>query len=640
MAIKLGSSGISKLYLGSTEATKVYLGSVEVYPAYTGFAFSVDTTKPAGTLSTQFQLPLISSGTISMDVDWGDGTTDTITTYNQAETLHTYSTSGTYNIEITNEVRGWQFNNSGDRQKITNIYKWGDFNFTDNKVFYGCKYMTCTATDVPTISTTDLQWALANCEILDFDATGWNVSLVTNFNYTFFFMMKLVGTGFDTLDMSSAQFMTATFFYDLKFNGNIGAWNLASLASVNQTFQNCPLLNPNLVNWSFPNLTTFNRMFQYCTSFTGQGVSNWNVSNVTNMNAAFNGCTNFDQNLSSWDINQVTNFSYILFNTGLSTANYDALLVSWEAQAPQINMTPSFGSSTYTLGSAAATARASLISTYGWTITDGGGIANLFTFSVNTANAGTLSTQFQLPLFSSGAISMDVDWGDGTTDTITSYNQAETLHTYASSGTYTISIENEVRGWRFNNSGDKAKIIGISNWGDFNFTNDKSFYGCLNMTCSATDAPTISATNITYSFHSCYQFNGTVNNWDVSSVINIHGIFYDCPAFNQPVNNWDTGSIISLANIFYNCQNFDQDISSWDVADVTNAFWFMQGPNPVTLSVANYDALLIGWENQIVQNGLSIYFGNSKYTLGSAAATARASLISTYGWTITDGGGI
>jgi len=35
---------------------------------------------------------------------------------------------------------------------------------------------------------------------------------------------------------------------------------------------------------------------------------------------------------------------------------------------------------------------------------------------------------------------------------------------------------------------------------------------------------------------------------------------------------------------------------------------------------------------------INIRFGNSQYTGGGAAATARASLISNFGWGITDGG--
>jgi hypothetical protein len=234
-----------------------------------------------------------------------------------------------------------------------------------------------------------------------------------------------------------------------------------------------------------------------------------------------------------------------------------------------------------------------------------------FTFTVNTANAGvSTSTQFQLPLVSSGAISMDVDWGDSTSDTITTYNQAETLHTYSVSGTYTIAITNEVRGWKFDGAGDDEKILDISKWGEFNFTNNRSFRACSILTCSATDIPTISSADISWSFNSCYGFNGIMDGWNVSSVTNMMGLFGNMPVF-------------------------DQDLSSWDIDQVTNFNYFLSNS---TLSTTNYDALLISWEAQAPNSGLSPNFGSSTYTGGGTAATARASLISTYGWTITDGG--
>ena len=83
--------------------------------------------------------------------------------------------------------------------------------------------------------------------------------------------------------------------------------------------------------------------------------------------------TPFDQDISGWDITSVTNMSgFMTGNTAFSTANYDALLVAWEAQTPQSNISVSFGDAQYTSGSSAETARTSLINTYNWTISDGG----------------------------------------------------------------------------------------------------------------------------------------------------------------------------------------------------------------------------------------------------------------------------
>jgi len=59
----------------------------------------------------------------------------------------------------------------------------------------------------------------------------------------------------------------------------------------------------------------------------------------------------------------------------LSSAEYDALLIAWEAQFPTGNtFTLDAKASKYTLGGAAEAARTSLINTYGITIIDGGGI--------------------------------------------------------------------------------------------------------------------------------------------------------------------------------------------------------------------------------------------------------------------------
>tara|TARA_R110000751_G_scaffold282907_1_gene386196 strand:- start:282 stop:1064 length:783 start_codon:yes stop_codon:yes gene_type:complete len=237
-----------------------------------------------------------------------------------------------------------------------------------------------------------------------------------------------------------------------------------------------------------------------------------------------------------------------------------------------------------------------------------------FTFSVNTATTGsTTSTQFQMPFKNIGFTTVDVDWGDGNTDTITTWNQAETLHTYSSSGIYTIKIANVVNGFAFNNGGDKAKINIVSNCGQLNINTLGAFFGCLNMTWTATDSPTIGTTDLGSTFRGCTAFNGNINNWDVSSVTNLFAFMYEANSFTGALDGWDIGSVTSIG-------------------------YFANG---ATITTDNYDALLVSWEGQSPFVGLTnVNFGNSTFSLGTAADTARASLVSTYNWTITDGGGI
>ena len=92
------------------------------------------------------------------------------------------------------------------------------------------------------------------------------------------------------------------------------------------------------------------------------------------------------------------------------------------------------------------------------------------------------------------------------------------------------------------------------------------------------------------------------------------------------------GSATNITSMLRNTP-FDQDLGSWNVSTIDHATNFLAGG---TLSTSNYDSLLQGWAPQSVNNGVSISFGNSRYSAGSAAS-ARSTLVSK-GWTITDGG--
>lgn len=285
-----------------------------------------------------------------------------------------------------------------------------------------------------------------------------------------------------------------------------------------------------------------------------------------------------------------------------------------------------------------------------------------FIFTVDTTQSGTsASDQFTLPLTTSTGLDCFVFWGDGSYDNITSHTAPEVTHTYPSGGTYTINITGNLLGWQFSAGGDKLKMGEIQNWGALNISVNAGFDGCTNMTCIATDAPSITTTSLQVYFRNCTNFNGAIGNWDTSNVTDMTTMFRDAEAFNQNIGSWDTSnvtdmtamfrstnsfnqnigswdtsSVTTMFRMFYESNAFDQDISSWDINQVINFGGFMQ--RATGLSTTNYDALLVGWEAQAPTSGININFGGSKYTAGSAAATARQSLIDNYSWTITDGG--
>ena len=312
---------------------------------------------------------------------------------------------------------------------------------------------------------------------------------------------------------------------------------------------------------------------------------------------------------------------------------------------------------------------------------------NQFVFTIdteNTSSGSSLNTQFMMPLVSSGSYNATVNWGDGSSDTITSYNQQEVTHTYSSAGQYEISIEGTLQGWQFNNAGDRLKMLDVKQWGVLDLSTERAFYGCTNLDVSATDAPTVSSTTFQYMFRECTNFNGAIGNWDISTVTNTDRCFMQCTTFNQPLNNWnvsnvtdmqfmlsscpsfdqdlnswDTSNVENMSGLFFNslqfngdiyswdttnvenmffmlnnCDLFDQSLAAWNIANVSNFTGFMQ--NATGLSTSNYDATLIAWAAGVVDTGININFGGSQYS--TTGGPARQSLIDDDGWTITDGG--
>ena len=264
----------------------------------------------------------------------------------------------------------------------------------------------------------------------------------------------------------------------------------------------------------------------------------------------------------------------------------------------------------------------------------GGGAETDFVFTVDTTIAGSSGTgKFAVPISGTSG-SYDIDWGDGNSDT----GQTGTItHTYSSSAVYTIKISGSPTRFTFGNGGDKLKLNNISNWGVFVGDLSAAFYGCSNMTCSATDTPTITGTSLVNMFRNCSLFNGDISRWDVSGVTNFQTSFFNCSVFNQDLSSWDVSNGTSLKQMFQGATVFNQDLGSWDVSSCTNFTNFLLSATNLTFSSSNLDSIYNGWSTLSLSANESISFGSAKYT--SAASAGRTVLTSApNNWTITDGG--
>jgi surface protein len=198
--------------------------------------------------------------------------------------------------------------------------------------------------------------------------------------------------------------MSEMFSYATVFNGNVSSWNTIRVTNMFGMFDRAYNFNQDLSGWNTSNVTIMRAMFIEASSFN-QPIGGWNTSSVTNMLSMFSSATSFNQNISSWNTSSVQNMASMFssatsFNqdlgtwsiasltdatsmfdqSGLSSNNYNNLLVGWAAE-PTIQSSVPFGALTtsgavttgiYYTTFAARNARNVLTNTYGWTITDGG----------------------------------------------------------------------------------------------------------------------------------------------------------------------------------------------------------------------------------------------------------------------------
>ncbi len=83
----------------------------------------------------------------------------------------------------------------------------------------------------------------------------------------------------------------------------------------------------------------------------------------------------FNQNLGGWNVGALVNADGMFSGVTLSTDNYDALLIGWDAQTLQTSVNFDGGISKYSIGESA---RNHMINSDLWTITDGGKECNVF----------------------------------------------------------------------------------------------------------------------------------------------------------------------------------------------------------------------------------------------------------------------
>lgn len=617
------------------------------------------------TADESISLQLDSATTYNFLVDWGDGSSDTIIAYNQAETTHMYEVAGEHTVRITGSMPVFRQLWETELTHLKKIIQLGAVGWTYlSGLTYDCPSLVSVNTAPCDVSGVEYIYYMiygVGANLKDVNISGLNSPLVT-------YATNIVAsnTGLETLISN-----------DLVF---------PSLGSASDMFEyNGKLISFSASNWTIPqgiSAKDFIKFAEELSVFDGSLFENNAFSNYEDV---FHGNAKLDTDISLFDISLMTAAIRMMEGTAFSNENYDKMLIAWAAAPHQNNVT--FGAGLAEYSDVAVAARDVLIAD-GWTFIDNGHVDH-FKFTISVLAAGT----FTLPLVSGRAYNFLVEWGDGLSDTITAYDQTEILHTYGSLGSYKIAISGLMEEWSFQyGEGDALKVTSVESFGSVGIKRiDIMWGGCDSMITLNIGKGDLSSLDEDF-YYMCYGCNSlveaTISGANVSSVtrfidnfqylaslvtLNMENLHFtdsiaeyeyirhantcpelvtinnsnitldaDFPLFNYKWVGWcpklenvglgvlETIPNESLAVAFADCALLDPDLSNADISQLKYCSDMMLNSG---FSDANYDKLLLAWSARAHQNDVEFHAGNAQFT----ELDAKQALIDD-GWDITDGG--
>ena len=625
------------------------------------------TDNPGISADNQIQIRT-SGGGYNYAVDWGDGQTDNNVT---GDITHTYAMAGTYTVSISGDFPRIvsDDNTATDAPKLLSIEQWGDIQWQSmNSAFSGCSNLVGNASDVPDLSqVTDMSRMFNRAGAFNQNISNWDVSSVTNmsnmFNWAIVFNQDI-----SSWNVSSVTDMSDMFRSAFAFNQNLSVWDVASVTNMSAMFSNAIAFNQDLSAWDVSSVIDMSSMFRYARAFN-QDISTWDVSSVTDMSDMFSNALTFNQDLDNWDVSSVIDMSNmfnsaIAFNQDLSAWDVSSVTdMSYMFAASTLNQSLSFWdvSSVTNMANMFRDALAFNQDISTWDVSSVMNMSYMFNtawaFNQDLSAWDVSSVTDMSDMFgNAGAFNQSLNgWDVSSVINMTRmFNGArvfnQNLNAWDVSSVTDMSgmfnaasaFNGNLRDWNVSSVTNMRGMFlsalafnqDLSNWNVSSVTSMVDmFNGTIVFNQDLSNWDVSSVTNMRGMFDDARVFNQDLSAWDVSSVTNMRAMFLIASAFDQNLNGWDVSSVTDMGFMFSNARIFNQDLSNWDVSSVTNMSNMFNG---VTLSQANYDALLSGWSAQSLQSNVRFHGGNSQYSPSSQAA--RDTLTEAFGWTVTDGG--
>ena len=614
--------------IGQTlEATKQFYGMMNIDP----YVVQMSSSPTARTASVK--LTGVDSGQ-SVDVNWGDGAVETITSAIGKTITHTYATDGKYQAKfyISGEVATLEHNPTGTEPAILeSVISWGN---VDVK---GFRLSNCTGlTSVPIVAPTfinTMEAMFKGCTNFNGNIAGWYVGNVTSFKDVFkdaSTFNQPIGswtvtnaTTFESMFENAIAFnqyiinwktLNATTLKNMfagakLFNSDISTWDVSKVTDFSGLFKGAVEFNQPLSAWNTSSATTFESMFQQAYSFD-KAIGTWSTAKVTNMKNMFAGDilqdTWFNQDISAWDVSKVMNMDgFLSFNSRFSQ-DLRWWCVSQLASRPadfamvggamQEQYEPVWGLCPIRDTAVTITGFPPYLvvgdsRTLGVTLDPDQPVQGV-TWSTDNPNVVAIdSASGELVFLAEGTATINVVVnGLYTGSKVITVNGSLQPFTFTTTADSTVVILNPTTEEIVIDWGDGTRVT-TSGYDNVHTYSDGVPHS-VKVSAPAVELPPLEVSGGIEEVTSWYGGNqpsikfggGTMpvslttipaqppQGWNDAS-----GMFQNCTVFNQDISGWDVSHITSMAGMFRNSEAFNQNISGWNVSNVTNMTGMFEG---------------------------------------------------------------